>query len=585
MASKFTAVKKYFSKFWDAGFVFQNVFIPLAVLTLYFVLSAYLLPDGVTRIFASDLWKPSLALTILSGLAFFGILKLKKSSKLVNKRTSEKSSARDLILLLLPLTPVVQYILNNQDILSIWESFYVLGIFALFSAVLIVAIPKIMVVVGSARTLMILGLAFAFTFTNMAALSSQFAWFEIGSLKIQLAVFGGLFLLVWFLYDFGFKKLVYLLVVVYFVSNSVVQAFTPPENAGGSTDTSFSGNKLFELVGDRKPSSTPNIYLLIYDAYAHNETILLYGIDNSGQENYLKDLGFKLYPRTYSVGAASLGTMSRVLNASTEYYGNNRRAASGDGVVQNLLKGLGYETYGLFPSDYFFRGYGSNYDFYFPTNITPSGNLLLEAILMGEFKFDLEFDKVPHEQFVEKKLNVFKEISGTPRFVDMHTNIPSHSQNSGTCLPDETGLYKERLDKANMEMRQELEELTKSDPRAIIIVASDHGPYLTKNCTGTGSVYRNSYDISEISRLDIQDRFGTFLAIRWPTKDFEEYDDITVLQDLFPSIFSYLYKDEKLLRSKVESATVDLDRVSGASVKNGIIYGGIDDGESLFESK
>ncbi|HLD96259.1 MAG TPA: hypothetical protein VI794_00825, partial [Patescibacteria group bacterium] len=90
MASKFTAVKKYFSKFWDAGFVFQNVFIPLAVLTLYFVLSAYLLPDGVTRIFASDLWKPSLALTILSGLAFFGILKLKKSSKLVNKRTSEK---------------------------------------------------------------------------------------------------------------------------------------------------------------------------------------------------------------------------------------------------------------------------------------------------------------------------------------------------------------------------------------------------------------------------------------------------------------------------------------------------------------
>ena len=85
--------------------------------------------------------------------------------------------------------------------------------------------------------------------------------------------------------------------------------------------------------------------------------------------------------------------------------------------------------------------------------------------------------------------------------------------------------------------------------------------------------------------MDIQDRFGTFLAIRWPTKDFEEYDDITVLQDLFPSIFSYLYKDEKLLRSKVESATVDLDRVSGVSVKNGIIYGGIDNGELLVESK
>ena len=577
MASKFTAVKKYFSKFWDAGFVFQNAFIPLAVLTLYFVLSSYLLPGGVNQIFAEESWKLSLILAVGSGMLVFALWKLKGIFLL--KKSTEKVSAPDLTLILLPLTPVVQYILNNQDILSVLQSFYVLGIFAIFSAFFILVVPKLFSLFGSARTLMILGLAFAFTFTNMAALSGQFSWFEIGSLKIQLAVFGGLFLLVWFLCDLGFKKLIYLLVAVYFVSNSVVQAFTPHENTGGSTDASFSGNKLFELVGDRKPSSTPNIYLLIYDAYAHNETMLSYGIDNSGQENYLKDLGFKLYPQTYSVGAASLDTMGRVLNASTEYYGNTRRAASGDGVVQNLLKGFGYETHGLFPSDYFFRGYGSNYDFYFPTNITPSGNLLLEAVLTGEFKFDLEFDKVPHEQFVEEKLNVFKEISGTPRFIDMHTNIPNHSQDSGVCLPNETNLYEERLDKANLEMRQDLEELTKSDPSAIIIVASDHGPYLTKNCYGTHGVY----DISEISRLDIQDRFGTFLAIKWPTKDFEEYDDITVLQDLFPSIFSYLYKDEKLLQGRVESATVDLDRVSGVSVKKGIIYGGIDNGEPLFE--
>ena len=39
---------------------------------------------------------------------------------------------------------------------------------------------------------------------------------------------------------------------------------------------------------------------------------------------------------------------------------------------------------------------------------------------------------------------------------------------------------------------------------------------------------------------------------------------------------------QKLLEAKVEPTTIDPDRVSGASVENGIIYGGINNGESLF---
>jgi len=127
-------------------------------------------------------------------------------------------------------------------------------------------------------------------------------------------------------------------------------------------------------------------------------------------------------------------------------------------------------------------------------------------------------------------------------------------------------------------MCQDLETIIKTDPGAIIIVASDHGPYLTKNCFIT----KRGYNISEISRLDIQDRYGTFLAIRWPTDDFEEYDDITVLQDLFPSIFGYLFRDREMLAAKVEPITFRAYVVSGAKVENGIIRGGINDGEPLF---
>ncbi len=69
-------------------------------------------------------------------------------------------------------------------------------------------------------------------------------------------------------------------------------------------------NPLVVLIGSRKPAITPNIYLLVYDAYVVNETMNGYGIDNQLQEEYLKDLDFKLYPQTYSLGSATLSSMS-----------------------------------------------------------------------------------------------------------------------------------------------------------------------------------------------------------------------------------------------------------------------------------
>jgi hypothetical protein len=268
--------------------------------------------------------------------------------------------------------------------------------------------------------------------------------------------------------------------------------------------------------------------------------------------------------------------MSRVLNASTDFYGSTRRAASGDGIAQIALKSIGYQTYGLFISDYFFRETPPKYDFYIP-QYESSPDILLSAILMGEFRFDIGFDLVPREQFIESKQRIFEEISGgDPKFVYMHSNRPEHSQNSGACLANETALFQERLSIANLEMQQDLERIIDNDPDAIIIVAGDHGPYLTKNCAGLSA----DYAISEISRLDIQDRFGTFLAIRWPSQDFDSYDDITVLQDLFPAIFSYLFADDSFLDAKIEPVTIS----PIVTVRDGIIYGGINDGEPLFVS-
>ena len=144
--------------------------------------------------------------------------------------------------------------------------------------------------------------------------------------------------------------------------------------------------------------------------------------------------------------------------------------------------------------------------------------------------------------------------------------------------------YKQTMEKDHMDTdMKNLEKMPQvlileHDPGAILIVAGDHGPHLTKNCYIT----RHDYALSEITRLDIQDRNGTFLAIRWPTADFEVYDEITILQDLFPAVFAYIFRDEDLLKSKIDPVTDNGTRISGVEVLDGMIIGGMNDGEALF---
>jgi hypothetical protein len=577
--------------------IWIHMAIPLTILTLYFVSLSFFLSWLITEytvyvngVFVEYAWKYCLILAAISYLIFFVIFKTTKGNKLMFEDSIEKVRAIDFILVLLPLAPVVQYIVNNQDILSPSGSLCILAVFVAFSLLFVIGIPALLGIVGrakklrrfgiagSTKTLMFFGVAFTFMITNMASFSAIYHWFREGNLVIQLGIFIAIFLAGRLLYSNQIgRKFLYFFVVIFFIAGLAFQ-LTPHGSSTTSPVSTNESNKLVELVGSRKPLSTPDIYLLIYDSYAIDEAMLGYGINNTAQEEYLEGLGFKLYPHTYSVGADTIASMGRVLCASAEFCGVERTGVSGGGVVQNLLKSFGYETYGVFESDYFFQGIGSSYDFSFPKATASTYKLVVKAIFMGEFRFDVQFDQPSREQFVEYKISTFQNLPNEPKFVYAHDSLPDHSQTSGACLPNETELYRERLIQANYQMKQDVETIIQNDPGAIIIVAGDHGPHLTKNCIGTGG----DYDISEISRLDIQDRLGTFLAIKWPTEDFSEYDDITVLQDIFPAIFAYLFKDARLLEAKVEPNTLNPFSISGAQVKNGIIYGGINDGEPLF---
>lgn len=571
-------------KAFEANFFFANILIPITALFVYCASFAYVsslfLLKGVNYNFTHIMGKYAFAAALISGLIFLAILKLGKGPKFEWKHSTVKFRLEDLILLLFPLTPVVQYMFTNRDILSPMEFVYVLAFFVIFSSMYIFAIPALFGAFMPTQALMAIGLAFVYLVTNMPSASSSFAWFGMGNLGIQLAFLASVFFAAWLLYAFNAKWVLHFFILLNFAANTSTQVFSRA-TAEADPSATFEKNRLLSLVEDKTPAVTPNVYLLIYDAYVPNETMLSYGIDNSAQENYLREEGFVLYPHTYSVASNTLGTMSRVLNASTEYYGDKHRGVSGDGVVQKVFKDLGYETHGLFFSDYMFRGYGENYDHAFPTNNLAPFVQLVRAILIGEFRFDLGGERNTHEQFVEEKRDVFKNVSMDQVFIYMHTDLPTHSQDSGACLANETELFKERLKRGNLEMQQDLDLILQNDPGAIIIVAGDHGPYLTKNCSMTSY----EYDMSEITRVDIQDRYATFLAIRWPTEDYWMYDDITVLQDLFPSVFAYIYQDTTLLKAKIRTKILLPDTISGASVRDGYINGGPNDGEPLFLSE
>ena len=571
------AVGDFFRGLFSVGILTTYVLIPLVVLSLYLLLASLGLPAGVNDTFATRSARFFVPVSIL----VIGVVALVRFGR---GRGLQVSSARregltksDLILLLLPLTPVVQYILRNEDILSWAEALAVIGFFALLASVPIFVVPALLRNTAAARPVMYLGLAFMFLLTSMASLSRQFAWHESGSLRIQLALFAGIWLFSWLLWRLRLEGLLHIAIAAWFVSTLVV-GFVPDEDPSADVDQGRHENELVERIGSSRPKLAPNIYLLVYDSYVANETMLAYGIDNHDHERFLEELGFKLYPSTYSVGASTMTSMSRVLESSLEFIGDGRRAVAGHGAVNGLLEGLGYQTYGVFPAEFFFRGTTPGYDYSFPEIASPT-KVLIEAILEGEFRFNIGFDEFTREQFLRERNSIFSGGSEQPRFVYTHSDLPGHSETmSGVCLPNEVQLFGERLVKANQEMREDLGRIIENDPGAIVIVAGDHGPRLTKNCIATG----NDYEIGEITRLDIQDRYGTFLAIRWPSADSELYDEITVLQDVFPAVFAYMFDDPGLLAARVEPVTREAGNTSGAKVEDGVIVGGMDDGEPLF---
>ena len=570
----------------DFSELWQNYMVFSGIIALYSLLSAFLIPQSINSVFSSLVWKISVPLTVFLIAGF--LVRIKKTGRPAFSfiKKIETLSVSDFVMILIPMTPVTQYIISNQESLTLLNSFAVFILFLLLVIFFGIIVPLLLSKIASKETSLTSAIGFISTLFIMAHVSASRGWDGKGEIGFQAAV-----LLVFFIV-LSMRKLIpvrlaSIVIIVFFAANTVSGVLSNKSSGGESgPDGKFNVTLTLE---NREIKRKNDVLLIIFESYADYETLLHYGYDNSTQIRFLKDSGFNVYKGIYSLGAPTEQSLSKLFNIDREVY-RHKKYLAGCGAVQSLLRKQGYEIKSVFHSSWYLRGLplsqiGSDYCFPLPQGVMDS-KVLVKAVLMGEFTDAVSFDDVEYESFLEEKKKAITGGGTSSVMLYSHSCYPGHGP-SGQGLSEEDQSrersgYLDRINNANEEMRLNVEEISKNNPDAIIIFAGDHGPFMTK--TGYGlSRGRGDFKAGDLDRYDVQDRFGMFLAIKWPETKFTDRYDIRILQDVFPAVLSYLYDDDSLFdKLRLKRKTKDNHRTLGVYVEDGVIRGGKDDGQKLF---
>ncbi len=552
--------------------------------------------DGINRNFLTGLSVTYLVGVLLIAGLLFSRGRLRTAFRRAESGVStgiNTSNVMPMLFVLLPTGVVLNYGAINQDILRLQDIMKILLVAGGLSFATIVLLPNLMRGLLDKTASMAFGLALCVAYVYMPTLAREFSWTDHGPFQMLGPAMLVLHLVCYVLIRKAPEFLAVFSVLYFTVIPSLAYFDHQVTNS-----TASAGHTRIESPADRflahlELARKPDIYLLTYDAYVGNETMLAYGIDNAAQEQKLENLGFEIYPEVYSVSAFSLSTMGAVLHASDSsvlsHDGNTgwsaksnvirRISTSGFGAVVSFLNDQGYRTYNITGSGFFNKEKVSNYAYAYGIegSLGDGAWIILTAIALGEFKFDVKAREFEFgSQAVENaKAEVFGALPSEPKFLYMHSG-PGHSQNSGKCRPNETELFAERLTRFNQIMIADIEQILASGRESIIIVNGDHGPSLTGNCMALKGT-----EAMEVTRLDLQDRFGTFLAIRWPDTLAHDVRELIVLQDLFPVVFENLAANRPTSLYRLNSTTDAWNKQN--YIKKGQIVYGKDAGHPLFE--
>ena len=297
----------------------------------------------------------------------------------------------------------------------------------------------------------------------------------------------------------------------------------------------------------------PNIYFILADGYGSLAYMDDQGIDVSNLTDHLSDNGFRLYEDTYSNYQPTLAAMPAMLDMDHHYYditqGINftevsraaRIVTGGENNLSYILRQNGYAIQYIHHGNYLTLQ-GCSADTCFPPVDRLSGAKL---VLSHMFKMellsmeDLPWEATNLEQMREQVAALVDDDSSAPRFQYIHYFRPSHSPTQlwGTCdESSELEKYAQRVQRAGDDLREWIDEIIERDPDGVVIIAGDHGPFISKKCSSSAYIDNTS---------DYRDRAGALMAVRWPKSYDGKYDERIVSGvNLFRYVLASLAEDE-----------------------------------------
>lgn len=511
------------------------------------------------------------------GIYLIRIFKTKNIKEVLSINKSNISKA--LVLSIISLIPIFRYCISNREILFRDEMFYLIFYFALTSFLMIIFYSFVLDSILEISIFQVFNASLLTFIFEMPTISFTYSWVRSNNVDILLGIFLIILIFAYLIFNSTLKQLSLFSVMVFLIS-IIPNLVTEGEDIELAN---INMNSVFTNSNYQSLETTPSIVLLVYDGYPQLETLRNMDIDNSEHINFLLDQNFTIYNGIYSHGSYTLATMSGLFQGETDTYGikNGRLITGGYSSFINLLNENNYFTAGIFTSSFYLPPTTApNYDYYYPFSANRS-NKIFTSMLRGKQSFKDLIYASPHVNYLSQKRSFLGQIHEyeNPVFLYSHTYYPGHTQNSGQCLDGEFEDWKEDLKKANLEMREDVNSIKKSMENSIIILIGDHGPYLTKNCTSL-----HNYPPNEINRQDIQDRYGTFVAIRTPDLAQLNFDK-KILQNLFIYIHSYLNSDLSIL-SEINNENIHNSHLpSSINVIDNQIIGGVDDGQVLFKDR
>lgn len=329
-----------------------------------------------------------------------------------------------------------------------------------------------------------------------------------------------------------------------------------------------------------KATRSNNIYLLVYDSYCHDEILDGFKIPSRLHE-ILLPRGFARYD-AYTVGSDTVNSMGNSFAIGGVTQGSVRSMLVGNNPFCDFLQRAGYKTSYLHDAyDMPGRGERMPGDFYFPApqTITRLENVLYSCILKGYLSQVANvFNSYTSEEWTEEKRRVIKAAMPTKSFIYAHCDWPGHAPANviyRKSMAEEIAAFSSRVKKADEEIEEDIKLVLSKDEDALIIVASDHGSML-RLCE------RGDY-----GRLDLLDRCGIQLYIRWP-KGYQPTLDLKCLTNVFLEAMICISGDTSLARFAVEGLSLPVQaplKAPAGAIVNGVIQTGRDKGKNLFPLK